>query len=84
MDLLIPWMLSKIVDDVIPTGEVQNILLWGGLMVVASGVVYAFNVIPNGWQPMSRGILPKRCAWICTRRLPPCPATRSTESPFHR
>ena len=47
MDLLIPWMLSKIVDDVIPTGEVQNILLWGGLMVVASGVVYAFNVIPN-------------------------------------
>lgn len=47
MDLLIPWMLSKIVDDVIPTGEIQNILLWGGMMVVASGLVYAFNVIPN-------------------------------------
>lgn len=47
MDLLIPWMLSKIIDDVIPTGEVPYILLWGGLMVVASGMVYAFNVIPN-------------------------------------
>ena len=31
LDLMIPWMLSKIIDDVIPTGEVRMILLWGGL-----------------------------------------------------
>ncbi len=47
MDLLLPWMLSAIIDDVIPTGNVGRILIWGGLMVLCAGAVYAFNVIPN-------------------------------------
>ena len=47
LDLMIPWMLSKIIDDVIPTGEVRMILLWGGLMTLCAGAVFAFNVIPN-------------------------------------
>ena len=47
LDLMIPWMLSKIIDDVIPTGEVRMILLWGGLMALCAGAVFAFNVIPN-------------------------------------
>jgi ATP-binding cassette subfamily B protein len=47
MDLLLPWMLSAVIDDVIPTGNVKRILLWGGGMILCSGLVYAFNVIPN-------------------------------------
>ena len=47
MDLLIPWMLSTIIDDVIPTGDMGRVLIWGGLMILAAGAVYAFNVIPN-------------------------------------
>ena len=47
MDLLIPWMLSTIIDAVIPTGDMGRVLIWGGLMILASGAVYAFNVIPN-------------------------------------
>ena len=47
MDLLIPWMLSTIIDTVIPTGDMGRVLIWGGLMILASGAVYAFNVIPN-------------------------------------
>lgn len=47
MDLLLPWMLSAIIDDVIPTGNIGRILIWGGLMILCSGAVYAFNVIPN-------------------------------------
>ena len=47
MDLLIPWMLSTIIDEVIPTGDMGRVLIWGGLMILAAGAVYAFNVIPN-------------------------------------
>ena len=47
MDLLLPWMLSAVIDDVIPTGNVGRIVLWGVLMVLCSGAVFAFNVIPN-------------------------------------
>ena len=47
MDLLLPWMLSTVIDDVIPTGNVPRILLWGGMMIGCAGLVFAFNVIPN-------------------------------------
>ncbi len=47
LDLMIPWMLSKIIDDVIPTGKFDRILLWGVGMILCAGAVFAFNVIPN-------------------------------------
>ncbi len=47
LDLMIPWMLSTIIDEVIPTGEFQRVLLWGCMMLLCSAAVFAFNVIPN-------------------------------------
>ena len=43
MDLLIPWMLSTIIDEVIPTGDMGRVLIWGGLMILAAGAVYALQ-----------------------------------------
>ena len=47
MDLFLPWILSYIIDDVIPRKNVQEIFLWGGLMVVASVIAITFNIWAN-------------------------------------
>lgn len=41
MDLFLPWILAYIIDVVIPTENINRVLLWGGVMVICSiiGVV---------------------------------------------
>lgn len=46
-DLLIPWMLSRIIDDVIPSRDASRVFVWGAMMLAAACAVFAFNVIPN-------------------------------------
>lgn len=47
MDLLLPWTLAHMIDWVIPTGRQQEILLWGGFMVVCSVLAVVFNIMAN-------------------------------------
>ncbi len=47
MDLFIPWILSHIIDVVIPTGDRNQIYLWGGGMILCSFLAVAGNVIAN-------------------------------------
>ena len=47
MDLFLPWILSHIVDDVVPTGDMEDIFLFGGLMLVCSILAWLGNVIAN-------------------------------------
>ncbi len=47
MDLAIPWILSYILDSVVPTGSRPLIWIWGGLMVVCAVIAMAGNVIAN-------------------------------------
>ena len=46
-ELFLPWILSKIVDDIIPTKEIGLTLLWGGVMVVFSLLTVIFNITAN-------------------------------------
>ncbi|HKM31975.1 MAG TPA: ABC transporter transmembrane domain-containing protein, partial [Oscillospiraceae bacterium] len=47
MDLLIPWFLSHIIDDVVPLGDMGRIFLWGGAMLVCSGLALVTNINAN-------------------------------------
>lgn len=47
MDLCIPYILAHIIDEVIPAGERQSVLLWGGLMIFCSVLAVSFNIIAN-------------------------------------
>ncbi len=47
MELFIPYMLSVIVDDIIPTQSIRSILLAGIFMVICSILAYIFNVVAN-------------------------------------
>lgn len=47
MDLLLPWTLAHMIDEVIPVKETEQIVLWGLFMVVCSILAVSFNIIAN-------------------------------------
>ena len=47
MDLLLPWMLSRIIDEVVPQKDLGLIALWGGGMVLAALLAWITNIAAN-------------------------------------
>jgi len=54
MDLFLPWILSYLIDDVVPAYEntvskesVSAILIWGGVMIVCSVFAVVFSIKAN-------------------------------------
>lgn len=47
VELLLPYILSHILKDVVGSQNVSNILLWGALMVLCAGTACLFNIIAN-------------------------------------
>ena len=47
VELAIPWILSYIIDDLIPLGEMPPVIVWGGLMIVCSLLAWGGNVVAN-------------------------------------
>ena len=47
MDLLLPWILSYMIDDVVPLKQINLIVLWGGAMVVCAVIAVVGNIIAN-------------------------------------
>lgn len=47
MDLLLPWILSYLIDEVASKKDTGQIFLWGGAMVLASVVALLTNVLAN-------------------------------------
>ena len=55
MDLLIPSVLAKIIDDIVPLGDVKQIFLWGGMMIGCALVSITINVTANRMAEVSAG-----------------------------
>ncbi len=47
MDLLLPWILAYMIDDVVPLRSVPLILWWGGAMLVCSVLAVVTNIVAN-------------------------------------
>lgn len=47
MDLFIPMLLSFIIDDVVPTGKIKTIFLYGGIMVLCCFIAIFGNIMAN-------------------------------------
>lgn len=47
MDLLIPWILAHLIDDIVPLKSVPFILLWGVMMIICSILAVVTNIIAN-------------------------------------
>lgn len=47
VDLLIPYILEHIIDNVVPTGEIKTVVLFGLLMLVCALIGLAGNIVAN-------------------------------------
>lgn len=47
LDLLLPWILSHTIDDIVPLGNVTLVFIWGGIMLLCAAAAYITNVIAN-------------------------------------
>lgn len=47
MDLLIPWILAYMIDEVVPTKSIRLVFLWGALMVVCAFFAITGNILAN-------------------------------------
>ena len=47
MDLLIPWILAHIIDDVAPQKNTQLIFIWGGAMILCAAFAVLANITAN-------------------------------------
>lgn len=55
MDLVIPSLLEKIIDDVVPTKDTRLIFFWGGVMVLCAMFSVVTNIIANRMAATSSG-----------------------------
>lgn len=55
MDLLIPSLLAKIIDDIVPRQDIQMIFVWGGVMLLCAVVSITTNVTANRMAEVSAG-----------------------------
>ena len=55
LELLIPYFMEIILDDIVPTGALRPILLYGGGMFLAAVGCLACNVIANRMSAVSSG-----------------------------
>ena len=83
MDLMIPWFLAYIIDNVIPLKSIGRILLWGGVMLLCSFLAWSTNIVANriaGWvsknavgnirQDLFRKISALSCAQVDAFSIP--------------
>lgn len=47
MDLLIPWILAHIIDEVAPQKDTRLIVMWGGAMVLCAAFAVLANITAN-------------------------------------
>ena len=60
MNLLVPSVLAKIIDDVVPAGNVPLIFVWGGVMVLCAAGDLIFNVTANRMATKSAGKITRK------------------------
>lgn len=47
MDLLIPYILAHIIDEVTPQKSISKVAIWGGIMILCSLLAWLGNVLAN-------------------------------------
>ena len=55
MELLIPDLMETILDEKVPAGDVKNIYIYGGLMLLCAFACLGFNILANHMSAESSG-----------------------------
>ena len=54
-ELVIPYILSKMIDEIAPTENVGRILIWGGVMLLCALGALTANIIANRFSAVTSG-----------------------------
>ena len=81
MELLLPWILSYLIDDIVPLRDIGLILLWGGAMVLAAVAALVTNIVANRIAAWVAQHTTRPCVTTSLRKSPTSPAPTSTATP---
>lgn len=59
-ELVIPSILKKIIDDIVPQGNIKSIYFWGGIMLICAVACFMTNVISNRISATSSGYITRK------------------------
>lgn len=59
LELLIPYVMEHLIDDVAPRQQLSEILLWGGIMLLMAFAVRTLNINANRTAVR----VSQKCAW---------------------
>lgn len=59
-ELLLPWMLSVILDTYVPAGNMSMIWTWGLMMIVCGALALVLNVGANRWSTITSRDITRR------------------------
>lgn len=60
LELMIPYFMEVILDDVVPTGEISSIFLYGGLMLLCAAGCVSANIGANRMSATSSGKITRK------------------------
>ncbi len=46
-ELMLPYILEHLIDDIVPTGEMRLVILWGSIMILSAGICAFLNITSN-------------------------------------
>lgn len=69
MDLLIPSLLAKIIDDIVPLQNTKLIFMWGGVMILCAVVSVTTNVTANRMAEISAGGMTRKIRYDLFSRI---------------
>lgn len=69
MDLLIPSLLAKIIDDIVPFQNVKLIFMWGGVMILCAVISITTNVTANRMAEVSAGGMTRKIRYDLFSRI---------------
>ena len=69
VELLIPFFMEMILDDVVPAGNKKGIFIFGGLMLFCSLTCLALNIIANRMSAVSSGKITRKLRYDLFAKL---------------
>ena len=69
LDLLIPYFMEIILDDIVPTGELIPIFRYGGLMLLCAAGCLTANIVANRMAAISSGKITRKLRYDLFEKL---------------
>lgn len=82
--LLLPYLLAYVIDTIVPTKDIQRIVVYGLIMIAVSIAGWIFDIKANRLASRVAGTPRFTSGMICLKKRSDCRAARGMNLRFHR